>query len=297
MRGAVVLPLTLVATSFALAPLAAPAAAPSTKPGALERQWAIAARPAVKIEVRRNGWYRVSRSRLAAAGFELSSPSRLRLSTDGNQVPIQISRGSLEFYGVARDTPSTDTRTYWLARGARGGLRIPVASKPAGRGLGYARSFPFTLERKYRTIYASLQNGERQNYFGEIVSPEPTTLVLRTRDAARRPASLEVTLQGLSEKAHQIELILNGVELGKIGFRGQAYVSRRVSVPRGVLREGANSLKLTAVGGELDFTLIDTVRLTYPRRYRADRNALRFSVPPRRAETETGFSRRNVTVV
>ena len=114
MRGAVVLPLTLVATSFALAPLAAPAAAPSTKPGALERQWAIAARPAVKIEVRRNGWYRVSRSRLAAAGFELSSPSRLRLSTDGNQVPIQISRGSLEFYGVARDTPSTDTRTYWL---------------------------------------------------------------------------------------------------------------------------------------------------------------------------------------
>src|SRR5215208_825134 len=297
MRGAVVLPLTLVATSFALAPLAAPAAAPSTKPGALERQWAIAARPAVKIEVRRNGWYRVSRSRLAAAGFELSSPSRLRLSTDGNQVPIQISRGSLEFYGVARDTPSTDTRTYWLARGAGGGLRIPVASKPAGRGLGYARSFPFTLERKYRTIYASLQNGERQNFFGEIINPQPTTLLLAARDPARQSGSLELTLQGLSEQSHQIKVILNGTELGKVAFRGQAYVSNRLRIPRGVLREGANSLRLAAVGGELDFTLIDTLRLTYPRRYRAERNTLRFSVPPRRAARVTGFSRRIVTVV
>jgi Peptidase family C25 len=282
----------LVGTCLALAP-SAPA---TSKPSATERQWEIAAGPAAKIQVRRDGWYRVSRSSLRAAGMDLSSPSRLRLYADGKEVPIRINRGALEFYGRARDTPSTDTRTYWLVRGANGGLRIHVASEPAPGGV-LARGFSFTLVGKYRTIYSTLQNGERQNYFGDMIYAKPTTLVVATRDLAQPSGSLRVVMQGLSKRSHRVTVVLNGRELGQIRFDAEANVSKRFRLERGVLREGANALTLTAVGGEADVSFVDTVRLTYPREYRAERNALRFSVPADRAARVTGFSRRDVTVV
>jgi hypothetical protein len=193
----------------------------------LQRQWAIAAERAAKIEVRRDSWYRLSRSSLRAAGIDLSSPGRLRLYADGKQVPVRISRGSLEFYGLARDTPSTDTRTYWLIRGPSSGLRIPVVAEPAEDELVLASSFPFTLERKYRTIYSTLQNGELQNYFGSMIYAKPMTLDVATRDLAQPTGSLELVVQGLSKRSHRIEVALNGRQLGQVAFGGQANVSKR----------------------------------------------------------------------
>jgi hypothetical protein len=284
----------LVGTCLALAPSAAPAPTASTP---LQRQWAFAAERAAKIEVRKDGWYRVSGASLRAAGMSLSSPTGLQLYADGKQVPIRISRSSLEFYGLARDRPSTDTRTYWLVRGGGGGLRIPVMSGQAAGSRSLAHTFPFTLVRKYRTIYSTLQNGERQNYFGDMIYAKLTTLVVATRDLAQPTGSLRVALQGLSTRSHRVTVVLNGSEVGQIGLDAQANTSKRFPLKRGLLREGANSLTLTAVGGEADVSFVDTIQLTYPRDYRAERNALRFSVLPGRGARVAGFSRRNVTVV
>jgi Peptidase family C25 len=289
-------PVALVGACLALASSASPAP-PTSTPSALHRQWAISAGRAAKIEVRRDSWYRLSRSSLRAAGIDLSSPAGLRLYADGNQVPVRISRGSLEFYGLARDTPSTDTRTYWLIRGPSSGLRIPVVAEPAEHELVFARSFPFTLERKYRTIYSTLQNGERQNYFGSMIYAKPMTLDVATRDLAQPTGSLELVVQGLSKRSHRIAVALNGRQLGQVAFGGQANVSKRFRLERGLVREGTNRMTLTAVGGDADVSFIDTVRLTYPRGYRAERNQLRFSLAPDRAARVTGFSRPNVTVV
>jgi len=238
------------AAVLAVALLGSSAAAPATatdESTTLQRQWAIAAGPAVKIEVRRNGWYRVSRSRLARSGANFSSPRRLRLYADGKEVPIHVGGGAIAFYGLARDTPSTDERTYWLVDGAPGGRRIRVALARTDRRTGFAQSFPFTLERKYRTIYSTLQNGGRQNYFGDMVYANPTTLQVMARDVARRTGSLEVVLQGLSKRSHQVKIVLNGAALGTMAFRSQANVARRFRLPPGLLRDGANSLTLTSV--------------------------------------------------
>ena len=43
-----------------------------------------------------------------------------------------------------------------------------MGGQPAGHG------FPYAVERKDRTVYfSSLRNGERENFFGAVVSSEP----------------------------------------------------------------------------------------------------------------------------
>src|SRR5262249_48497655 len=80
-------------------------------------------------------------------------------------------------------------------------------------------------------------------------------------------------------------------------FNAEANVSRRFPVRRGLLHKGANELTLTSVGGDADVSFIDTVRLTYPRRYRAEHDRLRFSLPAGAPGRITGLSRPNVTVL
>jgi Peptidase family C25 len=289
----------LVAFSTTVLVLATPAPTATAvgEPAALQRQWTMAAGRAVKIEVRKDGWYRVARARLKREGADVARPDRLRLYADGKEVPTRIDRGSVEFYGQALDTPSTDTRTYWLVPGATPGPHIRPVTARTQRGSGFARSFPFALERKYRTIYSTLQNGERQNYFGDMIYSKPTTLALRVRDQAERTGVLDVAVQGLSTRSHRIKVVLNRAGLGMIAFNAQANVSRRFVLPRGLLHEGANSLTLTSVGGDADVSFIDTTRLTYPRQYRAEHDALRFSLRRNSTGWVTGFSRSNVTVI
>jgi len=280
--------------------LLASATATATTPGetpALERQWALAAGAAVKIEVPKDGWYRVPRARLKRAGADVAALGRLHLYADGKEVPIRINRGAVEFYGRGLDTSSAGTRTYWLVSRSAGALRIPVVAAGTERRSGFARSFPFTQERKYRRLYSTAANGDRQNFFGPVIFAEPTTLILNARGIARRSGTLEVVVQGLSHRAHKVAVALNGSTLGTILFDPLAHVSHRFRLPRGLLRAGANSLTLSSRGGETDASFIDTIRLTYPRLYRAERGALRFSLPAGAAGRITGFSRPFVRVV
>ena len=296
------MPVALLTTSLVLGAAAAPARAPAQagsveKVSPMQRQWSIAASGAMKLEVRRDGWYRVTRSRLARAGAKLSSSRSPRLFADGKEVPIYVSAGAIEFYGLARDTPSTDTRTYWLVDGAARGSRIPVTSAGSERRSGFARSFPFTLDRKYRTIYSTLPNGERQNYFGDQIYSSPTTLHVTVQNLARGSGSLDVVVQGLTRRSHSVQVVLNGAALGTMTLSELANVSHHFPLRRGLLHEGQNSLTLTSTGGATDVSFIDTVELTYPRQYRAERGELRFAVPAGAAAKVTGFNRRNVILV
>jgi hypothetical protein len=292
---AMLLPVALVVAALVLA---APGTTSSSvgRPTALGRQWAIAAGRAVKIEVRKDGWYRVTRTRLERAGADLSAPRRLQLYADGTQVPIFVDRGAIEFYGQGRDTASTDRRTYWLVKGAGLGRRIGVAAAKQPRS-GFARSFRSTMDRRYRTTYSTLRNGDRENYFGDQIYSKPTTLLLRAPGLAARSGVLEVTVQGLSQRNHRIAVALNGRTLGAIAFGPVAHVSQRFTLPKGLVREQRNSLTLTSTAGDTDVSYIDTARLTYPRRYRAEHDSLRFSLAAGAAARITGFTGRDVTLV
>ncbi|MFL6210404.1 MAG: C25 family cysteine peptidase [Pyrinomonadaceae bacterium] len=107
----------------------------------MKQQWELAGQAAVKIGVKRDGWYRVTQTELAAAGLDQNADVRnLQLYVNGAQLPIRVNggqtslgqNGSIEFYGQGLDTATTDTHVYWLIVGTEPGLRIP-APKTLGK--------------------------------------------------------------------------------------------------------------------------------------------------------------------
>ncbi len=296
------------------AAMTSPAADLIVSTEALVTSQAIAAGQAVKIQVRQDGWYRVTQPELVAAGFDPAVDARmLQLIVDGQEVPIHLStegavlgdHDSLEFYGVALDTPTTDTRTYWLISGTTAGQRMLVrrgkvkpVDKKAEPGL---RDFNMTTERRENSIYfSSLLNGEQDNFFGRPVLADPVTQELVVTglalDSAAKP-ELEVALQGLTNVGHQVEIRINGTHLGAVTFTGREHRAAKFSVNLGLLREGNNTVTLNSSGGSADVSLIDFVRLTYPHRYRAFNNSLRFTAPGGQVVSLTGFTNPKVRVI
>jgi hypothetical protein len=107
--------------------------ADSSSPSSLVKQWSIANQPALKIGIRADGWYRIMKSQLTAAGFDASGDARnLRLFVGGNEIAIHVSRDQgpldssdyVEFWGQGIDTPTSDTQIYWLVNGSQPGLRM-----------------------------------------------------------------------------------------------------------------------------------------------------------------------------
>jgi hypothetical protein len=101
--------------------------------GTLEDQWAIAAQTALKIAIKKDGWYRVTQPQMVAAGFNPTVDIRnLRLFVDAQEVSINTSQHSgpfgsgdyIEFYGRGLDTPTTDARIYYLIGGTTPGKRV-----------------------------------------------------------------------------------------------------------------------------------------------------------------------------
>ncbi len=278
-------------------------------------QQAIAGGNAVKIQVRKNGWYRITQAELVAAGFDPSTDARmLQLYVDGQEVPISLSTegarlnstDTLEFYGVPLDTLTTDTRTYWLVKGDEPGQRMIARRgkvKPSDVEVDSAlRSFNLTVERREKLIYFSnLLNGEAENIFGPAVFSSTAVnqlLPINNLDtvSAAQP-ELEVALQGLTDGNHVVGVKLNGTDIGTVNFSGRQHPVKKFPINLALLRNGDNVLALQSANGGGDISLIDSVRLTYPHLYKADNNSLRFTVIGGQPVRVEGFSSPNVRVI
>ena len=88
--------------------------------------------------------------------------------------------------------------------------------------------------------------------------------------ASSQPARLDVFLQGASESGnpvdHHLSVSLNGVALGEAQFAGKTPYRMSLSVPAGILREGANELSLTNVAdtGVSSMVFLDRFTVAYP---------------------------------
>ncbi|HEV2883995.1 MAG TPA: C25 family cysteine peptidase [Pyrinomonadaceae bacterium] len=273
-------------------------------------QKVLAAMPSHKLSVRATGWYRVTQQALAAAGFNWKSDLRyLQLYADGGEVPIKINSGkgggplqpgdSIEFYGVAADTPFSDTREYWLVAGFKHGQRIkPKGLNGADPGAAL-QSFEYTVERKERLFYLSgVLNGEAENFFGQVVSSSPATQTLSLHhfsSGATTSPRLELALQGVTVQDHVVKVAVNGTEVGTLSFSDLGRRVQQLPVANGILNEGDNSLTLQSMNGEMDFSLVDYLRLTYTHAYHADNDHLQFTA---NGNTRvTGFSTANVALL
>ncbi len=271
-------------------------------------QFKLAAHPAVKILVRREGWYRVTQPELLAAGLDNAvDPRFLQLFAEGREQSIRIagatdgpggfaSEGSIEFYATGIDTPYSDTRVYWLVVGDKPGKRIAQEHASETEGDPPA-SYPYVVELRPRTTYfAALLKPNTDNFFGALVSSAPVDVVLNARNiagASTKDITLAVVLQGVVEGApHDVRVSWNGTTLGDLNFVGQDEGKLSLVVPRELIQEGANTVTLTAQAGENDLSLVDTIRLEYPHTYTAESDTLEVHCRGRRTRNSQRFCTR-----
>lgn len=283
--------------------LGAPPAAGS-KPE-LAQQWKLAAQEAARITVSREGWYRLTHAQLISAGFDPGSKGKLSLYSSGIEQPLFVHDGGdgsfdsadfVTFYGVGDDTPSTGERAYWLTRESpKGSLTRPEPSRGGGNAQNATH---YTVRSSDREIYfaALATNGERENFFAAIVTSSPVSeeLAVLDLDANDGGATLNIVLQGAIAGTHRVRVALNDTPIGTITFRDLERTSRQFTVKAHELRGGTNTVTLTALGGDEDVSVLESLELTYPRKLTATRGALKVVSRASGAVTVTGFSSANV---
>ena len=181
--------------------------------------------------VAREGWYRVTKQDLLAAGFDPGTvPSSLRLFADGVEQAILVNDGgdgsfdagdAVEFYGVGFESPWDGAHAYWLLSD-RTGMRIATGDGGDVPCPPVPSSFPFTVELRERTvqIFELPETGDEENFFGAIVTTEPVVqlLVLTNvdRQSPRRGGARDRSPGRRSTCPHRVEVQLNGSDAGTI---------------------------------------------------------------------------------
>jgi len=267
----------------------------------VRQQQDLAADQGLKIYVTQEGWYRVTRAQMVAAGFDPGANfKKLSLYMQGIEQPLLVNDDSVEFYGQRLDTFSTGARTYWLRAGNGSANRLPVSHTKGGDPL--TGSVPFTIQKLDRSLFLTfvLGTGDNGSYFGPLISSEPATQQLNAGNVDAGyggNATLEVTLQGGTDGLHPTEIDVNGHNLGTAMFANQDQKTFTYTLPQSWLTAGANNVTFTALGGDMDFSVGVSTKLTVQHLLRADGGAFQASLPGGRATTVGGFTTNNVRAI
>jgi hypothetical protein len=147
------------------------------------------------------------------------------------------------------------------------------------------QSFLSTATLEQRTTYfAALLNGPNaDNFFGALISTDPVDQDLTVNHydpTSSIAAQLSVTLQGVTTgQAHSVSVALNGSAVGVLNFNDQENYTSTFPVELGMIHEGTNTVTLTALNGDNDTSLVQTITLQYPHSYAADSNWLQATAP------------------
>jgi hypothetical protein len=271
----------------------------------------LADHAAVKIAVDHEGWYRVSLSQLYAAGLAPGTdPRTLHLYAEGIEQPLLLTSGTtsapslgpdIEFYGTGIDTPFSADRIYWLISDNQWPKRILPVLSPAS-GSTAPESFPFIVLREDRyTYFAALLNGENNdNFFGAIITSDPTdqTLAVTHIDpTSPLPVSLDLSLQGGTDgQEHRIAVQFNGATISEMDFYGQVLAQQSFPVEASLLQNGTNTVTLTALNGDNDVSVVQSIALHYAHTYAADSDWLRATASSGSQLKITGFSNPRIHV-
>ncbi len=269
----------------------------------IEIQNALSRFDGVRLAVKNSGIYRVSAMDLFANGLPTNAnPNFLKLYVDGIEQPINViltenqTLEAIEFYGIGIDSTETNLRNYSLVASTSQGRRI---EKIEAQGAPSNQQFyTATIERKDRTTYFSgLLNGEEENFFGASVGNAGANLNLTLSNVVQNGnAEIFVKLQGLTRNSHNVNVEINGQYAGNITFEALQKGILQTQIASTLLQSGENTIRLTAVGGANDLSLVEDVRLSFPREFRAENNQIRFETNAGQEITVAGFSTKNVRV-
>lgn len=243
-------------------------------------QSGLANRPALKIAVDREGWYRVGYQDWIEAGLPDGVESRrLQLFARGYELAIRVSSPTdrvfgpgdeVLFYGLGSDTVDSDQTVYWLVAGDAIGQRIPtvrtsVATSTIAAGpTSVSTKIQYTPEHLYLPI---LRNGQGDNFFGELISDAETEIecVLPEGTMIDSPlGSIDIALQGIGQEKHCVEIRVEGEFVGEVEFSAGQRSETRFRIPRQLVCPGPFrvSLRSSASG---DFSFLDWIAITFER--------------------------------
>ncbi len=255
----------------------------------------VASQGGAKLGIRADGFYRVTKAELQAAGFPVNSdPNTWQLYRDGVEQSIIVAPNGdyIEFLGKAHETVESDLRYYFLVSGAVSGKRMDsVISHPVG-GTVISPNYQQTFFAKQRTNYVNdILNGDAENYWGAIVTTSPVSynFNLSGIDTSVASATVTINLQGFSTTAHTMTLSVNGQSLPAATGVGMSPFSTMATIPTSVLHEGSNTLQMASSAGS-DYSLFDSISVSFNRKFQADSNQLSFYTLNYRGARVTGFS-------
>ncbi len=181
---------------------------------------------------------------------------------------------------------------------------------------GSAQNFVYTVERKERLVYfSSLINGDAENYFGAVISSpalgdttdhhvDQSLTTLNPDLSGNGTVHLEIALQGVNFTNHVVNVQLNGASVGTINFSGVEHRVQPFDVSVSQLRSGVcdaqnsncNIVRLIP-SPNTGLSIVDYVRLTYPRSFSADNGSLRFTLGPTDSATIDGFNSSSIRLI
>ncbi len=270
------------------------------------QRW-VAAQPGVRISVKNEGFYRVTRSELQAAGFDVTAlTARWQLYVNGVEQAINVGAAGdyIEFYGKGTDTLYADTQIYFLVVGTNNGKRIPNTTRRRIGGSVVSNNYSQFFFKKDRAIYiSSLLNGDTENFFGgTVINATGGTISFNLSgvDFSSPTASIDLAVVGVTQVSHQTKVFVNNTEVGILSGDNFDAASGRFTFSTSLLLEGLNRIKLVSLnnvpGGVTDASLFDSVKVNFARRYLADQNRLAFHVPNYKQSFVEGFTTQSVRV-
>ena len=255
----------------------------------------------LRIEVSRDGMYRIFYEEMAGAGF-ISGPLRpwgLRLFNRGQEVAIKVAsaspfwfgpRDSIEFYGKGMDSLYTDTNVYWLSREWGAGKRISRIDGEITGGGEAVDSFAETLRfEENHTVWESMPGALEDDYwFWEKMTAPAVfdyTLDIPSPAPDQGETALRISFRGRSTAAphpnHHTRVYLNGALIGDDLWDGEEEHIQEMTLSAGRLLERPNSLRIESpgdTGAVVDIIYLNRIELDYRRRFEAVRDELTFSV-------------------
>jgi hypothetical protein len=267
---------------------------------AQDTQFWIASQNAAKINVKQSGLYRVTRSQLATAGFDVNASVGLwQLYADGIEQPITVdaSGNFIEFFGNGLDTLYSDTKTYYLVVGLQAGKRIGSGVRRSIREGVVSKSFGSSFERlDNQTYISSLLNGEPDNFFGTLFNNAGSNVTINVpavENVTSGLARIDFRVQGLTNTPHIVTVSLNGQQVGTVAGNNTASMDLSYTINSQNLLDGNNVIQL-ATATSNSYCMFDRVKVTYPKKYVSVSGRLGFSVPNYKSVKVEGFGSQNV---
>ncbi len=258
--------------------------------------------PSLRLVVDEDGFYSLRPQDLRAAGVDpaVVDPRTFRLRTHGTEVAVFVAGEAdgtfdepdyLLFYGQALTSRYTRANVYWLSWGSGAGLRMASRSgKPSGSGPVPAW-FPHVShvekDLMYNTAVPWGEGGD--HWFWDLViapgarATRVFTITLEGLAAGEGEARLRGRLDGQTRDGadpdHHTQVRWNGRLVDDAFWDGYGPHLFEARLQSDELLEAANVLSVSCpldLGLPMDAVYVNWFEITYPRRYRADGNQLRF---------------------